>query len=254
MSEATEQAPLAVIHIQAGDSPSGSLILYTNRLALSEELVPLVFPTSGGQIPEGAYLDHWKGRFDTFLLVLNYPQRLLHLVHPTIGAEYLIRRTANTLAEQERVREANRRDIEEYAKWWRTYHPILGMSPRARAETPGWSEREGYFIWAGHDPHDYHASVQWERQSQYESVNAEVEYYLDRGLSLRDAINRAIAMGRVQIRAAALILAGFDKEGMQLLERQMMLDDAQLNRGITDELDADRAAAHAALEKIPIDD
>ena len=40
---------------------------------------------------------------------------------------------------------------------------------------------------------------------------------------------------------------------MQLLERQMMLDDAQLHRAITNELNADLAEVKAALRELPAD-
>lgn len=72
-------------------------------------------------------------------------------------------------------------------------------------------------------------------------------------LSLLDAIRASIAMDRVQIKAAALILANFETTGMELLERQMMIYDAQLHRAITNELNADRAAVDAALRQLPAD-
>ena len=244
--------PPRIIHVQGADPPPG-LILYTDRLTLADELVPLVFPKSDGDLPEGAYLDHVETRagprFDQFHLIVRGPA--LSLMDETLRRLYLVPPSYDTRTTAEQALERQRRYEEESEKWWTTYHPVLGMSPRKRLATPGWKKQQnGYFTWAGSDPHDFHSPVQWKQLSKYNSVNDEVEYYLNRGLSLDDAVRAAIAMDWAEIRAAILNAANFDAIGMEILERQMMLDDANLYRAITSELNADRAAVEAALRAL----
>lgn len=246
-------APLRIEYVQGLDPPPG-LALYTNRLALAEELVPIVFPTSNGELPSGAYLDHAGTSFVEFHLVVRGPafwKLERSLKHSYLApAEY----GGTRLAAMQSL-ERQRREEAEGEKWWRTFHPILGMSPAKRLATPGWWKRKGYFVWAGSDPHLDHPSLQWERLSQYESVNDQVEYYLKRGDSLRDAIKASIDMDHAQLNAAAIIGASPAAPiGIQILERQMMLDDARLYRNVSRILEADLREIEIALRQFPTED
>ena len=123
------------------------------------------------------------------------------------------------------------------------YHPVLGRTPREELAHPGWRIARGHLIWAGTDPHDYHTSIKFIPLSEYESVNNDIIYYLERGLSLSDSVDAAIRTGMAQLRAAAFIAAGIPELASMELERA----EARDMRLIEAELTADRLAIQRAL-------
>ena len=85
--------------------------------------------------------------------------------------------------------------------------------------------------------------------SKYESINNDIRFYLEQGMSLSDAQRAAIDMGHAQLRAAALLVAGFDESAMLVLERQEERLKTGAQRMLEMELNADRAAVEQAVRE-----
>ena len=237
--------PPRIVHVQG---LAVGVVLYLDRMALEDEVQELLFPAARfpDGPPSGAVLEQWKGRFDQYHLVLSRDawqqlsegMRTLYLVpSPYTPAE--------VAAQRERLAQA----AQEQERWLDTYHPIFGRTPREALKHPGWYVRKGHYVWVGHDPHDSHGSIQWVPLEAVDEVEERLRYYLNKGMSLADAMHHIEQSDFQALKAIALAMGGFDEIALAMIEEQGEREAAIAAEPAARELEADRLAVEAAIQE-----
>jgi hypothetical protein len=195
--------PIRIIHV---DGLSNGVVLHLNRMALVEELEPLLFPPArfpNGR-PNGVILVEWHGRNDKWHLAgitWHVAARM-----PSNVIQAIVRGPGSPTPEQAR------RWQEDDERWETTYDPVLGMTPREAIRHPGAYERNGYFIWIGHDRQSG-LCIQRFPVTNTKGLNADLRYYMEQGLSLREALITSKAETWKNLQMAALALMSLRSPG-----------------------------------------
>jgi hypothetical protein len=237
--------PPRIVHVEA---LARGVVLHLDRNTTKEAITLLVFPIDRfpDGLPADASLTQWKGLADQWHLIV--PRSVLARLGDDVRTMVMFPSLYGP-DEVRRQREQDEQRRQESERWLDTYHPMLGKSPREAMKHPGWFERQGHFVWVGQDPHDFHGSIQVEPLSEVESVNVAVRSYLDRGLSLRDALRALVKADRVIIKAVATAVAGMPEIGVEMLEQLSKAEMSREERLVEIELDTDRLAVEAAIRE-----